>query len=78
MKLYIKCFSTLADNKACGYNDDKRYDLADGQTVHDLTQHAGIDSDSIKIAFVNNRTVDLDTQLFNGDRVGLAPFTGGM
>ena len=54
------------------------YELEDGQTVAELAQHVGLDRDTIKIAFVNNRTVELDTELFNGDRVGMAPGTGGM
>lgn len=78
MKIYLKCFSTLAKTGACDFNVSKHYDLADGQTVEDLAQRAGLDRDKIKFAFVNNRTVDLNTKLFNGDRVGLAPATGGM
>ena len=78
MKVTLRCFSTLADNITCDYNGGKQYDLADGKTVDHLIQHAGINKDSIKIAFVNNQKVNFDTELINGDRVALAPVTGGM
>jgi molybdopterin converting factor small subunit len=52
--------------------------MANGQTVEDLVERAGITRDDVKIAFVNNRVVDFDTVLSDGDRVGLAPAVGGM
>jgi molybdopterin converting factor small subunit len=39
---------------------------------------AGIAKDNIKIAFINNKIVGLDTVLSDGDRIGLAPSVGGM
>ncbi len=78
MKVEIKCFSTLADGDRCDYTDAKSYDLADNQTVGDLAEKVGIAKDDIKVAFVNNRRVNVDTVLNDGDRVGLAPAVGGM
>ena len=52
--------------------------MNDGQTVEALVERAGIDKKSVKIAFVNNKTVDFDTVLSEGDRIGLAPSVGGM
>ena len=78
MKVNLKCFSSLANSDACDYENSESYQLADGQTVKDLVQHAGIAREDVKIAFVNNRKVDIDTVLADGDRVGLAPAVGGM
>ena len=78
MKVNLKCFSSLVNPDACDYNNSTPYNLADGQTVEDLVQHAGIARQDVKIAFVNSRKVNFDTVLADGDRVGLAPAVGGM
>ena len=78
MKVKLKCFSSLANTDSCDYKDSSQYDLADGQTVEDLAQSAGIDMKDVKIAFVNSRKADFDTVLSDGDRVGLSPAVGGM
>ncbi|NNL74881.1 MAG: MoaD/ThiS family protein [Desulfobacterales bacterium] len=78
MKVDLKCFSSLVNPDACDYKDSTPYNLADGQTVEDLVQHAGIAREDVKIAFVNSRKVNFDTVLADGDRVGLAPAVGGM
>jgi molybdopterin converting factor small subunit len=78
MKVNLKCFSSLVDPETCDFRDSTEYELNDGQTVEALVERAGIDKDSVKIAFLNNKTVDMDTVLSDGDRVGLAPSVGGM
>jgi molybdopterin converting factor small subunit len=78
MKVEVKCFSTLVDNEKCDYKDSTIYELENGQTVEDLVQRTGVEREKIKVAFVNNRSVSLDTALSDGDRVGLAPAIGGM
>jgi molybdopterin converting factor small subunit len=78
MKIDLKCFSKLASRNTCDYKDSTPYDLAEGQTVEDLVQLAGISREDVKIAFVNNRKADLETVLADGDRVGVAPDVGGM
>jgi molybdopterin converting factor small subunit len=78
MKVNLKCFANLVDEDSCDYKDSTPYDLTDGQTVQDLAKRAGIDPEQVKIAFVNSRTVALDTVLSDGDQVGLAPAVGGM
>jgi molybdopterin converting factor small subunit len=78
MKVDLKCFSTLVDSETCDYKDSTPYNLAEGQTVEDLAQRAGIAKKNVKIVFVNSRIVDFDTTLSDGDRVGLAPAVGGM
>ena len=78
MRVNLKCFSKLADADTCNFRDSTEYELNDGQTVEELVERAGIDMNSVKIAFLNNKTVDLDTVLSDGDRIGLAPSVGGM
>jgi len=78
MNVSLKCFSKLVNPDTCDFNESTTYDLDEGHTVEDLVQRAGMDSEEVKIAFVNSRIVDLDTTLSEGDRVGLAPAVGGM
>ena len=78
MKVNLKCFSTLADSDACDYRDSTEYELNDGQTLEDLVNRARIAKDSVKIAFLNNKIVDFEIILSDGDRIGLAPSVGGM
>ena len=78
MKVKLKCFSSLANSDTCDYSGSTAYDLADGQTVEDLVQRAGIARQDVKIVFANSRKVDFDTVLTDGDRIGLTPAVGGM
>jgi sulfur-carrier protein len=78
MKIELKCFATLADGETCDYRQSTTYDLNDGRTVGHLVERAGIARSDVKIAFLNHRIVGLDAVLSDGDRVGLAPATGGM
>jgi molybdopterin converting factor small subunit len=78
MRVNLKCFSNLADPDTCDFRDSTEYELNNGQTVEALVERAGIDKNSVKIAFLNNKIVDLDTVLSDGDKIGLAPSVGGM
>ena len=78
MRVNLKCFSALAKTDACDYRNSTSYDLDDGQTVEDLVGRAGVDKEKVKIAFLNNKIVEFDTVLSDGDQVGLAPSVGGM
>jgi molybdopterin converting factor small subunit len=78
MRVDLKCFSSLASEDSCDYKDSTSYELEDGKTVGDLIDRAGLDRGGVKVAFVNSRTVGLETVLHDGDRVGLAPPVGGM
>ena len=77
MKVNLKCFSTLVNPDTSNYKDSTPYELNDGQTIQDLIESAGIAAEDVKIAIVNNRTVDFDTVLSHGDQVGLSPAVGG-
>ena len=78
MKVNLKCFSKLVNPDTCDFDESTLYEIADGDSIESLVQRAGIAKEDVKIAFVNNRIVDFDTILSDGDRVGLAPAVGGM
>ena len=78
MDIDLVCFSKFVNEDTCDYTKATRYRLPEGGTVADLAAHAGIDHGDVKIAFVNRRIASLDTELTDGDRVGLAPAVGGM
>ena len=78
MKVNLKCFSSLASENSCTYNTETTYHVNEGETVKELVSRAGVDREKVKLTFVNNRSVDFDTVLADGDRVGLAPAVGGM
>ena len=63
VKISLKCFSKLADPDTCDFRDSTENELNDGQTVEALVERARINRKSVKIVFVNNKTVDLDTVL---------------
>lgn len=78
MKVDLKCFATLANPDTSDHKDGTAYELENGQTLEHLIQLAGINSEDVKIAFVNGRVVDLDTVLHEGDRVALTPATAAL
>ncbi len=78
MKVNLKCFSKLVNPDTCNFNESTPYEIADGESIENLVQRAGIAKEDVSIAFINSRIVDFDTILSDGDRVGLAPAVGGM
>jgi molybdopterin converting factor small subunit len=51
--------------------------LSPGATVRDLAQHlaatVALPADLVRSAFVNNAAASLDTELHDGDQIGLFP-----
>ena len=78
MKVKVKCFATLADADACDYRDSLEYELSEGDTVDSLVSLLDMQKEEIKIIFRNNKVVDFDTPLKDGDQVGFAPAVGAM
>lgn len=78
MKVNVKCFSTLADAEACDYKDTTEYELQAGATPVQLMEKLNISPDQVKLIFVNGKRATPETQLSEGDQVGLAPAVGGM
>ena len=61
MKVNLSCFVTLVDEDLRDYKDSNPYDLTDGQPIQDLIKRAGIDPEEVKIDFVNNRKVAIES-----------------
>ena len=72
MKVKVKCFATLADADSCDYK------VSEGDTVNNLVDRLKIAKEEIKIVFRNNKLVDFDTPLAEGDQLGFAPAVGAM
>jgi molybdopterin converting factor small subunit len=78
MKVKVKCFATLADADSCDYKDSIEYEVSEGDTVNNLVDRLKIAKEEIKIVFRNNKLVDFDTPLAEGDQLGFAPAVGAM
>jgi sulfur-carrier protein len=78
MKISLKCFAKLSEANVCDFRDGDDREVSEGETVESLIKRLGFPLEDIKIVFVNGKKVDLDTVLSNGDRLGLAPASGGM
>lgn len=78
MKVNLKCFAKLSRDSQCDYRESTSYEIREGERVCDLAARADILPKDVEIAFVNNRVVNLETVLSDGDNVGLAPAVGGM
>jgi sulfur carrier protein ThiS len=74
MGIEIKCFATLAkflpDNSA-------DYPLAPGETIRSLLAKLGIPEDEVALLFINSARAYLDSEVKDGDRVGIFPAVGG-
>lgn len=78
MKVKVKCFSTLVKADVCDYLGAKEHDVPAGMTVTGLIDKLSLPADEIKIMFVNNKEVEADTVLKDGDQIAFSPVTGGM
>jgi molybdopterin converting factor small subunit len=78
MKVNLKCFAKLSKDSQCDYRESTSYEIRKGETVHELATRAHVLPKNVEIVFVNNRVVNLETVLSDGDNVGLAPAVGGM
>jgi sulfur carrier protein ThiS len=78
MNVSLKCFGNLAKEGLCDYRAGMPHELADGAKVTDLVDKLGFRDEEIKLVYVNNIIVPKNSLLHEGDRVALAPPTGGM
>lgn len=70
----LKLFASLA--KRAPENADA-FPVAPGATVLELVRQLNIPLKEAKLVFINNRRVELDTVIQDGDRVGIFPPVGG-
>ena len=78
MKIKVKWFATLAEANTCDYKDSIEYEVSEGDTVDNLVDRLDLAREDIKIVFRNNKVVDFNTPLAEGDQLGFAPAVGGM
>ena len=78
MKVKLKCFGNLAKKYDCDYNETTTIEMTEGEKVVKILDAFGITEAEAKIVFVNHRISGSDHPLKDGDRVSLAPATGGM
>lgn len=74
MGIEIKCFATLAkflpDNAA-------DYPAVPGETIRSLLAKLDIPEDEVALLFINSVRAYPDSELKDGDRVGIFPAVGG-
>ncbi len=71
--LEIKCFATLRKYSP----PSGKINYKQGMKVKDVMEMLKIPKSEVKIIFVNGAHADLDTELKDGDRIGLFPAIGG-
>ena len=78
MKVNLKCFAELSEGDVCDFTGSDQYEISEGDTVEGLLDRLGMPKEEIKIIFLNNKIVDFDAVLQDGDQLGLAPPVGAM
>ena len=74
MGIEIKCFATLA--KFLPENGDD-YPIEPGETIRSLIAKLGMPEKEVTLMFINSLRSAPDSELKDGDRVGLFPPVGG-
>ncbi len=74
MRVNVRCFGTFEKYQ----KGTKPWEMPAGATVNEIARIMGVQSEEVKIVFVNHKEVPMSTLLHEGDEVGLSPKTGGM
>jgi molybdopterin synthase sulfur carrier subunit len=78
MKVNLKCFAELSEGDVCDFTGSDQYEISEGDTVESLVDRLGMPKEEIKIIFLNNKIVEFDAVLHDGDQLGLAPPVAAM
>lgn len=78
MNVSLKCFANLTKEGVCDYRTPMTHTLPEGARVTDLITRLGYHDEDVKLVYVNHHIVPRDTMLHDGDRIALAPPSGGM
>ena len=78
MKINVKCFAGLVDQYECDFRKNMELDIPEAGNVSDVVRSLCIGEDEVELVFVNGNISGKSKRLWNGDRVTLAPATGGM
>jgi len=74
MGIELKCFATLAKYLP---ENSRDYPVEPGETVGSLVARLGIPEEDVTLVFINALRSDPDSEIKDGDRVGLFPPVGG-
>ncbi len=74
MGIEIKLFATLA--KFLPDNADD-FPVEEGETIQSLVDKLGLPEKDVTLMFINSLRSDRDSEVKDGDRVGLFPPVGG-
>lgn len=74
MGIEIKCFATLKKKEPDNAED---YPIVAGETVASIMEKLGIPADDVSLMFINSARAYPESELNDGDRLGLFPPVGG-
>ena len=74
MGIELKCFATLAQFTPENSDD---YPIEKGETILSLLKKLGIPENEVALFFIHSSRSYLESELKDGDRVGLFPAVGG-
>ncbi len=74
MYIQVKFYATLARYQP---ENSQAYPVEQGETPESLLHKLGVESNEVKVCFVNSKHADLQTELQNGDKVAFFPAVGG-
>ena len=70
----IKLYATLAKHIP---ENPEAFPIKNGIRVKELAENLGVDVSAVKMVFINGIKKDIETRIWDGDRVGLFPPVGG-
>ncbi len=78
MRVEVRLFATLRRYVPhLGVGEPLYVNVPEGATARDVLERLGVPPEEVKIIMRNNRQVDMDTRLEEGDRLAFIPAVGG-
>jgi molybdopterin synthase sulfur carrier subunit len=74
--IHVRLYANLT-RTAGGGTTEFEVEARDGLTVNDVLKESGVRSQDVHIVMINGHGVMLDSQLDDGDRLGLFPAVSG-
>ncbi|WP_319779468.1 MoaD/ThiS family protein [Maridesulfovibrio sp.] len=74
MKVTLLCYATFSVKSP---ENSEAFPISKGETVSDVLERIGIPIEEVKIVFINGVSSKFETELHDGDRVGVFPAVGG-
>ncbi|MGI6143655.1 MAG: MoaD/ThiS family protein [bacterium] len=77
MQVKLRVYASLAEDTGMDVADNYGFQVEPGTTVFQLLQEAGINQRDVRIVMINNKQADLNTEVRDGDEIGVFPSMGG-